>query len=128
LESYNNLPWIAIRDEESFGNFVDCLYFILYEAAGKDNLRFLKGGLTKDEDCTIIWTIKHLRNKYLRHDPDHGTLKDIEKSWQDLAGKFALLGLSHLPISISDYQHLQQRLLQEVEQFLKRLLGNLIEQ
>ncbi len=23
LESYNNLPWIAIRDEESFGNFVD---------------------------------------------------------------------------------------------------------
>lgn len=127
LESYNSFPWIGVRDEESLGNFVDCLYFMLYEAAGKDNLRFLTEGYLRDGDCTIIWVIKHLRNKYLRHDPDHGKLSDIKKSWQDLSAKLAHLGLSHLPASINDYQYLQQRLLHEVEQLLKRLLSNMIE-
>lgn len=127
LESYNNLPWIGVRDEESFGNFVDCLYFMLYEAAGKDHLRFLTEGYLGDGDCTIVWVIKHLRNKYLRHDPDHGKLSDIRKSWQDLSAKLALLGLSHLPASINDYQYLQQRLLQEAERFLKKLLSSMIE-
>jgi hypothetical protein len=127
LESYNNLPWIGVRDEESFGNFVDCLYFMLYESAGKDHLRFLTEGYLREGDCTIIWAIKHLRNKYLRHDPDHGKLSDIRKSWQDLSAKLELLGVSHLPASINDYQYLQQRLLHEVEQFLKRLLSNMIE-
>ena len=101
---------------------------MLYESAGKDHLRFLTEGYLREEECTIIWAIKHLRNKYLRHDPDHGKLSDIRKSWQDLSAKLALLGLSHLPASINDYRYLQQKLLQEVEQFLKRLLSNLIEQ
>jgi hypothetical protein len=53
LESYSNLPWIAVHDEESLGNFVDRLYFMLYEAAGKDNLRFLAEGYLRDGDCTL---------------------------------------------------------------------------
>ncbi|MBU4307199.1 MAG: hypothetical protein KKB32_05125 [Acidobacteria bacterium] len=84
---FTDLPWISPTDQSGFAEMVDCLYFIFYEGAGKDNLRFLEknGGPLTDADCDLIWCIKHLRNKWLRHDADHGEKKDIQKSWAELA-------------------------------------------
>ena len=82
LEVYSYLPWISATDKWRFGDVVDCLYFIFYEGAGKDNLRFLDkhGGPLTEDDCDLIWCIKHLRNKWSRHDADHGKEKEIRKS------------------------------------------------
>ena len=80
---FNDLSWITASDRLRFGDVIDCLYFIFYEGAGKDNLRFLDkhGGPLTDADCDLIWCIKHLRNKWLRHDADHGKEKENQKSW-----------------------------------------------
>ena len=79
---FNDLPWLSSTDRSRFADVVDCLHFIFYEGAGKDNLRFLDkhGGPLTDGDCDLIWCIKHLRNKWSRHDADHGKEKDIQKS------------------------------------------------
>ena len=99
LEAFVNLPWLIPYDEKSFGKFVDGLYFIAYEGAGKDKLRFLKdyGGPLTPEECDVIWSIKTLRNKWLRHDVDHGKESDIDKSWKSLDECFLQLGLSGFP-------------------------------
>ena len=38
---FGDLPWLAATDRLRFGDVVDCLYFIFYEDAGKEILRFL---------------------------------------------------------------------------------------
>ncbi len=82
-----DLPWFSVTDRFRFGDFVDCLYFTFYEGAGTDKLRFLDkhGGPLTNADCDLIWCIKHLRNKWSRHDPDRGKEKEIQKSWAELA-------------------------------------------
>jgi len=52
IEAQNNLGWITVKDNFSLGNLVDCLYIMLYEAAGTDNLRYRK--FVDDEECNII--------------------------------------------------------------------------
>ena len=120
LEAQNNLSWITVKDDFSLGNFVDCLYTMLYEAAGRDNLRYLK--FVDDETCGIIWAIKHLRNKWLRHDPDHGDEPDQRKSWHSLSNSLNKLGFPSFPRTCADFQTIHQRLLDEVDAFLKRLV------
>ncbi|MEH2277849.1 MAG: hypothetical protein V7K40_24440 [Nostoc sp.] len=129
LEACANLPWIIPQDKRSFGDFIDYLYFTFYEGAGKDNLRFLtKHGGVLDEkvDCDFIWCIKHLRNKWLRHDADHGKETDIKKSWKDLSDKFKWLGLNHTPIKEEHFRKLHRSLLKEAESFLEKILEKLI--
>ena len=105
LEVFSYLPWISATDKWRFGDVVDCLYFIFYEGAGKDNLRFLDehGGPLTDDDCDLIWCIKHLRNKWSRHDADHGKEKEIRKSWTVLAEKFQWLGLANYPTGCTPF-------------------------
>lgn len=119
LDAQNNLPWIAAVDQPSFGNVVDYLYIMLYEAAGKDKLRF-DPWLT-NEECAVIWTIKHLRNKWLRHDPDHGNQRGIEKSWGSLLEALTSLGASAYPTEATDFRNLHRRLLTEASDFLGNL-------
>ena len=120
---YVDLPLLTPQDETSFGEFIDCLYFVAYEGAGKDNLRFLQknGGPLSDADCEVVWCIKTLRNKWLRHDADHGKESDIEKSWKSLDACLQWLGIPGFPRSPSDYRTLHRRLLKEMEEFLTRL-------
>jgi len=106
---------------------IDCLYFIFYEGAGKDNLRFLdkNGGPLTNKDCDLIWCIKHLRNKWSRHDIDHGKDKEIQKSWKELAAKFRWLGLAEYPTEARHFQKLHYKLLELAEVFLMQILNNL---
>lgn len=120
LEAQNNLSWITVKDDFSLGNFIDYLYTMLYEAAGRDNLRYRK--FLDDEACDIIWVIKNLRNKYFRHDPDHGKESDQRKSWHSLSESLIKLGFPLLPRTREDFQRLHQRLLDEVYAFLQRLV------
>lgn len=127
LQVFQRLPWLDAHTEGLFGDVVDDLYVLLYEGAGKDNLRFLRahGGPLDPPACDVIFCIKHLRNKWLRHDPEHGGKKDIEKSYATLGGHLQRLGLSKLPRRAADYRLLQERLLREVVSFLERLLAGL---
>lgn len=127
LETFVHLPWMIPCDRRSFADFVDCLYFLFYEGAGRDNLRFLrdKGGVLDRSDCDLIWGIKYLRNKWTRHDQDHGKEAAIRKSWEALLSELNRLGLGHLPSEPDDFRHLHRRLLQEAEAFLRTLLAKL---
>lgn len=124
MEVFADFPWLTPQNEKAFGEFIDCLYFLAYEGAGDDKLRFLQkhGGPLSDADCQVIWCIKALRNKWLRHDPDHGKDTDIEKSRKLLSTNFQWLGLPGYPRSSSDFRKLHERLLKEMEEFLSKLL------
>jgi hypothetical protein len=123
MEVYVDLPLLTPLDEKSFGEFIDCLYFALYEGAGKDKLRFLEkhDGPLSETECEVVWCIKTFRNKWLRHDADHGKVSDIQRSWTSLDGCFRRLGLSGFPRSSRDYRKLHEQLLQEMEAFLATL-------
>lgn len=124
-ESCSDLPWVLATDKKGFGEFVDCLYFIFYEAPGKDKLRFLKdqGGFLEPNECDFIWCLKHLRNKYSRHDPDHGKPSDIKKSWEDLQLKWESLGLATAPVLREHFLHAQEKLLRMAHDFMGTLLA-----
>ena len=124
---FSDLPWLSATNRLRLGDVVDCLYFIFYEGAGKDNLRFLDkyGGPLTDADCDLIWCIKHLRNKWSRHDADHGKEKEIQKSWAELAAKFRWLGLAEHPTDTRHFQQLHRKLLELAEDFLTLILNKL---
>ena len=124
LKVYSDLPLIVASDLRSFGEFLDCMYILLYEAAGKDALRYLKqnGGMLEEEECCIIWHIKTLRNKWIRHDADHGGANAIRKSRKQLGIALAELGLNHFPVTTDDYRALQGRILAEVSLLLNRMV------
>ncbi|MEX0937360.1 MAG: hypothetical protein WDZ59_05830 [Pirellulales bacterium] len=128
LEVFADVPWLIPTDKESFACFVDCLYFLFYEGAGKDNLRFLKtnGGPIDDADFDFILCIKHLRNKWIRHDADHGDESAIKKSWAELSSKFQWLGLTHLPVSAEDFRLLHMNLLAQSVTFVNKILQGLV--
>lgn len=127
LEAFADLPWMLPTDKARFGDFVDCLNFIFYEGAGKDNLRFLKrhGGVLDDAECNFIWCVKHLRNKWVRHDADHGKDSDIRKSWADLRDKCVWLGLPCFPSQSEHFRRLHRRLLEESKRFLETIIQRL---
>ena len=127
MEVCVDLPMLTPVDDKGFGDFIDCLYILFYEGAGKDNLRFLQkhGGPLAEQDCDFIWAIKTFRNKWLRHDSDHGKESAIEKSRVDLGKQFNRYGLNGYPRSTADYRRLHHQMLQEAEVFLQRLFQGL---
>lgn len=128
LEAFKDFVWLLPQNKSTFAEFVDCLYFIFYEGAGKDKLRFLasEGGVLQTNECEFVWCIKYLRNKWLRHDADHGKEGDIKKSWQDLSQKLSWLELKHMPVYEHHFRHLHNRLLEEAFVFLSKVLERLI--
>lgn len=122
LASYAQLPWIAVVDRATLGSFIDGLFFIFYEGAGSQKLRFTS--YLGDAECRVIWALKHLRNRFLRHDPEHGAPTDIRRAWAELREDFVWLGVTQVPPQTPEvYQLIQQRMLNELEQFLSRLLA-----
>jgi hypothetical protein len=128
LTVYLRLPWLIADDEWRLADFVDCLYWIFYEGSGSSKLRFLtvNGGVLDKSECRFIWCVKHLRNKWLRHDVEHGKDKDIADSWKKLSDELKWLKLDHFPSTSQDYRYLQRRLLLEAETFLLKIIGRLI--
>ena len=129
LQACLNLPQAAPMDELTLGAAVDDLYFMLYEGAGGDTLRFVDnagGPFARDaEHLAGVWHLKFLRNKWLRHDPEHGTPTSIRKNHEKLAGTLAALGITGLPTTPADYLHLFDNLLAALEAFLSELLTRL---
>ena len=127
IESCAWLPWTMAKDKSTLGNVVDYLFWMLYEGAGDDALRFhvdAAGPLRRDECLAVFW-IKFLRNKWLRHDPDHGKDSKINKSWRDVGEALTGLGLGHLPVTEHEFRFVQRRLLEKTKAFLTLLLSRL---
>lgn len=122
LEALNELPFLAVVDKSSLGDFIDYLYFLLYEGAGQDHLRYLNWGLVTDAECRVIWSIKSFRNVLTRHDPDHGKPGDIRRKRTNLLETLEWIGLSHLPRSRDDFMLIQSTLLSRVYAFLQLIL------
>jgi len=123
VEATTDIIWILPQDKRTFADFIDCLYYIFYEGAGKDNLRYLKvnGGVLDDNDCGFIWCIKVLRNKWLRHDPEHGSTSEIRRAREAILEQFQRIGLRQFPRSAREFQFLHQKLLEEASDFMKNL-------
>lgn len=99
---------------------------MLYEGAGADKLRYLVecgGPLSPDDPvCNVIWAVKALRNKLLRHDPDHGSEPGIAKSWEQFSECLGDIGIRRWPVTESDFTHLQDVLIERTAAFLQTLL------
>jgi len=123
LAVYARMPWLLAQDRSTLADAVDCLFWLLYEGAGDDNLRFIdvEKGLFDTDECDAVFDIKFLRNKWLRHDPDHGKDVKIRKSWEDVRGVLAKVGLGHMPVAAADFMQIQRRLLEQVGGFLDEL-------
>jgi hypothetical protein len=117
-----HLSLLVARDRTTINSLIMYLSTILYESAGSDHLRFLERGFVIAEECDVIWTIKALRNKWIEHDPDHGTPSKITKSWRTLDQALQSLGFSRTPVTPEEHTELQTRLLKKVEQFLRLLV------
>jgi hypothetical protein len=129
VEAVADMIWLLPHDKRTFADFVDCLYFIFYEGAGRDKLRYLKGhgGVLESEDCNFVWSIKILRNKWLRHDLEHGNPSNIRRSRETLLEQFNLLGLKQFPRSAADYRFLHRKLLEEARSFMQRVWNKISE-
>ena len=129
LRAFTGLTQLSPRTRTEFGDAVDYLYFTIYEGAGEDSLRFMSqhGGVFdgKDEAVRAVFRLKTLRNKMLRHDPDHGDAGKIRKSWQALEEALRGMGMSHLPTSSEDFRFLYRALLDGLAAFLGELLVRL---
>lgn len=127
MQVYAKLPWHLSRNIDDFRVFILWLYWVFYEGAGKDNLRFQKkaGGPLEEQDCDFIWAIKHLRDKWLCHDVDHGNERDSKKKWGMLAETFLKLGLNQYPQEPRHFETLQRRLLEMGRDFLIKLSSKL---
>jgi len=122
LEGFAHLPFQAATNRANFSYVVGTLYCMLYEGAGSMSLRFMGSGLLSDEECRIIWAIKHLRNKYLSHDIECGSPDDIRGSWRSLRESLEWLGILRLPQTKDDFVALQERLIEGVICMLEMLL------
>jgi hypothetical protein len=127
VEACNDLPWIVAQDQHTLANFVESLYFILFEAAGARDLRFITEGFMSVADCDAVMSVKFLRNKWLSHDPDHGSEGDVRRTWRDLNECLNHLGLATMPLTPADFMHLQRKVLEEVEGFLEQLVSRINE-
>jgi hypothetical protein len=127
LEAFGKVAWLSPTDRLTFGDFVDCLYFMFYEGAGKDNLRYRRahGGVFDDAELEFVWHLKCLRNKWIRHDVEHGKEGDVRRSWRDLRGTLSAIGVASYPRTAQEYQMMHRALLVEAEGFLTMLLQRL---
>ncbi len=114
--------FIVPMDERTFGDFMDALYFLLFESAGDEHPRFLienEGELERDE-CEVVWMVKRLRN-FFRHDPDHGKNSDMRKKFTSLNEDMATFGLRSLPRTAEEYRRVHNTLLRQTADFLRLL-------
>jgi hypothetical protein len=126
LRASARLPLLLPRDLNCLREAVEHLYFLIYEGAGSDNLRFevgksASGVFQRTEDAfAAVMDLKFLRSKWLCHDPEHGAQSDA-KTYQTVMRVFQRLGVSGEPASPEDYQKLYLRLVHGLRSFLEEL-------
>jgi hypothetical protein len=127
LLAYLELPQMLPADRESLGDAVDHLFFVLYEGAGDDKLRFDKkhGGLLEGDQLGPVFLLKFLRNKWLRHDIEHGEEAKVRKAYRQLAGAFDALGLGYVPRAAEEYYVVYSGLLSKLLGMLETVLDQL---
>jgi hypothetical protein len=108
-------------DRQTFADFIDYLYWLLYEAPGGGSLKYLTehGGPFEREDCQIVFVIKRMRN-YCRHDLDHGSERDIQKKREALREDLRSRGVEQLG-SRASYRVIHRALLEETLLFVQKL-------
>lgn len=104
-----------IRDKSSYGEFIDALYFIVYEGSGNC-------GRLPDPVPEYAMDIKHLRTP-LRHDQNHGKRREIAKSIKRSAEVFERYSGKKSPEECGpeDFLIAQLRILSGMQEFLKEL-------
>ncbi len=118
VKSAIELDTIIAENEVTFGAFIDRLYFMLYEGAGGDKLRYFQ--LLNDSELEPIWHLKQFRNFAMRHDPDHGQQTDVERKYHKLRELYATyLGRQATPQG-SEYETLQVKFLKACVMMLKQ--------
>ncbi len=125
VESAALLPGICPGTQDEFATAIDYLYFTFYEGAGAANLRFITSGLVSAEEIDAIMFIKMFRNKWLRHDPDHGSAADIRNARNAVAETLVKLGFNNLPRGKHEFAILHRNLLIRLERFLDLLIERL---
>jgi hypothetical protein len=120
-----DLPWLIPTTRHQLSEFLTLLYFALYEGAGGTSLRYRDSDLLSDSECEFIWHLKHLRNKWLLHDIEHGAQRDIRASQARLRESLEFFGLSHIPANAADFRALHRAILNQAERFLQLLLSRL---
>jgi hypothetical protein len=120
--SFSDLLGTVASSRAGLAQVVENLYVVLYESAGADKLRYLETGYLSHDECEIIWTIKHLRNKWLGHDAEHGTDKDIQSARRMRMKALESLGFERMPTRRDDYVRIHHALVEQVEEFLSLLL------
>lgn len=120
-----DLPWLIPTTKHQLSEFVTLMYFALYEGAGGNSLRYRDGDLLSDSECDFIWHLKHLRNKWLLHDIEHGSPSDVRAARRKLKESLEFFGLSHVPSSAKEYRILHRAILSEAERFLQLLVERL---
>jgi hypothetical protein len=115
------LPFAVPVDRRTFADFIDDLYWLLYESPGSGSLRYLTehGGPCGREDCEIVFVIKRFRN-YYRHDLEHGSERDIQKKMDAVREDLRARGVEHLG-SRGAYRTIHRVLLDETLTFLRKL-------
>lgn len=122
MEAYTDLPWLLANSKGNFTTFINYLYSILYEGAGSQSLRFITGNYVSKAECEPLWNLKHLRNKWLDHDIEHGSESSINRSWADLGASLRYFGSQKLPQSPAEFARLQHNVLDRIESFLRLLV------
>lgn len=112
------IPELITFNESTFGEFIDYLFILLYEGAGDDKLR-LRNYFT-DNELRPLWDIKKLRN-YLRHDIEHGDLKEAKHKMQKVGDIFSGLIAKPLPENSRDYRKAQVKIINDVWSMLVTL-------
>lgn len=120
-----DLPWLVPTTRHQLSEFVSMMYFVLYEGAGGTSLRYRGSDLLTDSECEFIWRLKHLRNKWLLHDIEHGSQRDYRASLARRTEALEFFGLSHVPATPADFRTLHRAILDEAERFLQLLLCRL---
>ena len=117
LEATVMLSVHRVFDKSSLGDAVDALYFLIYEASGE--MKRVKPVLD-DEFCEPVWQLKYLRNKWLRHDAEHG---DAKKSFAKLRDALVYFGTDHKPSTTAEFTALYEAVLKRMNEFADALLS-----
>jgi hypothetical protein len=109
------IPTRVATDEQSFGEIVDQLYFLLYEGSGAASR--LRERCSNDQ-LAALWRLKHLRTG-VRHDVGHGGSKDVEKKNRQIGEAYKSLIAMVMPRSRPDWTRAQVALYGQLVEMLE---------